>query len=80
MTTTTSTRTRKRKNSHPTDLAFSVDHEQDGWPYRILEDNPFVNIAGARGEIWAHGFRNPWKITFDRATGDLWLCCLSDSR
>ncbi len=54
-------------------LRIDVDHEQDGRPYRIPQDNPFVNIAAARGEIWAHGFRNPWKITFDRATGDLWL-------
>lgn len=54
-------------------LRIDVDHEQDGRPYRIPEDNPFVNISGARGEIWAHGFRNPWKISFDRATGDLWL-------
>ncbi|MBC7817941.1 MAG: PQQ-dependent sugar dehydrogenase [Planctomycetaceae bacterium] len=54
-------------------LRIDVDHEQNGRLYRIPDDNPFVNIAGARGEIWAHGFRNPWKITFDRATGDLWL-------
>lgn len=54
-------------------LRIDVDHEQDGRAYRIPDDNPFVSIAGARGEIWAHGFRNPWKITFDRATGDLWL-------
>lgn len=54
-------------------LRIDVDHEQDGRPYRIPGDNPFVDRKDARGEVWAYGFRNPWKITFDRATGDLWL-------
>lgn len=40
-------------------------------PYRIPSDNPFVGQAGARGEIWAYGFRNPWRFSFDRLTGDL---------
>jgi len=38
----------------------------------IPPDNPFVSTPGARGEIWAYGLRNPWKITFDRDTGTLW--------
>ncbi|HLU40088.1 MAG TPA: PQQ-dependent sugar dehydrogenase [Planctomycetota bacterium] len=41
-------------------------------PYRVPEDNPFVGREGARGEIWAYGLRNPWRIAFDRETGDLW--------
>ena len=36
-------------------------------------DNPFVGTDGARGEIWAFGLRNPWRYSFDRATGDLWI-------
>jgi glucose/arabinose dehydrogenase len=40
--------------------------------YRIPADNPYVGIAG-RDEIWSRGLRNPWKFSFDRATGDLWL-------
>ncbi|MFO0942602.1 MAG: PQQ-dependent sugar dehydrogenase [Pirellulales bacterium] len=35
-------------------------------------DNPFLNEAGAQPEIYAFGFRNPWRIAFDKATGKLW--------
>jgi len=41
--------------------------------YRIPEDNPFTGHSGlARGEIWSWGWRNPWRIAFDRETGVLW--------
>jgi glucose/arabinose dehydrogenase len=36
-------------------------------------DNPFANRSGARPEIWSFGLRNPWRFSFDRATGDLWI-------
>ncbi|MEO8208568.1 MAG: PQQ-dependent sugar dehydrogenase, partial [Chloroflexota bacterium] len=42
-------------------------------PYDIPGDNPFVSRDGARPEIWLTGLRNPWRIAFDRATGDLWI-------
>jgi glucose/arabinose dehydrogenase len=40
--------------------------------YKIPPDNPFVNTAGARPEIWAFGLRNPWRFSFDSETGLLW--------
>ena len=39
--------------------------------YTSPADNPFVGVSG-RDEIWAYGFRNPWRISFDRGTGQLW--------
>ncbi len=44
-----------------------------GRQYTIPPGNPFVGQAGARGEIWAFGLRNPWRFSFDRETGDLWI-------
>jgi glucose/arabinose dehydrogenase len=41
--------------------------------YAIPPDNPFVGRSGARPEIFHTGLRNPWRIRFDRATGDLWI-------
>ncbi|OGO54224.1 MAG: hypothetical protein A2Z32_05255 [Chloroflexi bacterium RBG_16_69_14] len=42
-------------------------------PYSVPPDNPFMTVAGARPEIWLTGLRNPWRIRFDRASGDLWI-------
>jgi glucose/arabinose dehydrogenase len=42
-------------------------------PYAIPPDNPFVGQAGYRPEIWALGLRNPWRFSFDRLTGDLYI-------
>lgn len=43
-----------------------------GSPYGIPSNNPYANVAGA-DEIWAIGLRNPWKFSFDRQNGDLWI-------
>jgi glucose/arabinose dehydrogenase len=45
----------------------------DGSPYAIPPDNPFVGDPSARPEIWAYGLRNPWRFSFDRANGDLFI-------
>lgn len=50
-----------------------IDVESTPGQVRIPPSNPFANTAGARGEIWAYGLRNPWRFSFDRATGDLWI-------
>lgn len=42
-------------------------------PYKVPEDNPFLNIPKVRPEIWSFGFRNPWRIAIDPPTGQLWL-------
>jgi len=44
-----------------------------GSPYAIPPDNPYVNRPGWRKEIWQLGLRNPWRWSFDRLTGDLWI-------
>jgi glucose/arabinose dehydrogenase len=51
-------------------LRIDVD---GGEPYAIPPDNPFRARAGARPEVWAYGLRNPWRYSFDRATGDLYI-------
>jgi glucose/arabinose dehydrogenase len=42
-------------------------------PYTVPANNPFVNTTGTLPEIWALGLRNPWRYSFDRATGDLYI-------
>jgi glucose/arabinose dehydrogenase len=44
-----------------------------GDPYDIPADNPFASGAGGAPESWVWGLRNPWRFSFDRATGDLWI-------
>lgn len=51
-------------------LRLDIDR---GQPYSIPLDNPFVGRQDARAEIWAYGLRNPWRFSFDRVTGDLWI-------
>lgn len=41
--------------------------------YSVPTDNPFVSTPGAKPEIWAYGLRNPWRFSFDRGSGDLYI-------
>ena len=50
-----------------------------GKSYRTPPDNPFVGDPGARPEIWAYGLRNPWRYSFDRENGDLWIADVGQS-
>ncbi|HWE93020.1 MAG TPA: PQQ-dependent sugar dehydrogenase [Tepidisphaeraceae bacterium] len=54
-------------------LRLDVDHADGNKKYSIPADNPFVNTPGARGEVWAYGLRNPWRMSFDRSAGGLWV-------
>lgn len=54
-------------------IRIDVSAPSEAPPYAIPSDNPFVGQAGARGEIWAYGLRNPWRTSFDAKTGELWV-------
>lgn len=56
-------------------LRFDVS---DRTRYQVPEDNPLVG-QGGRPEIWAYGLRNPWRFSFDTATGTLWLADVGQS-
>ncbi len=51
-------------------LRIDVD---SGFPFTVPPDNPFVGVVGAREEIWSFGLRNPWRFSFDRLTGDMFI-------
>jgi glucose/arabinose dehydrogenase len=54
-------------------LRIDVNHKDEGKKYAIPKDNPFVDKVGAKPEIYAYGVRNPWRMAFDRKTGQFWL-------
>lgn len=56
-------------------LRIDVDQTTNGLPYGIPKDNPFLDRTelGWRPEIWALGLREPWRFSFDRFSGDLWV-------
>ncbi|MEO6245813.1 MAG: PQQ-dependent sugar dehydrogenase [Opitutaceae bacterium] len=54
-------------------MRIDVDRREAGLAYAIPTDNPFRERVDARPEIWAVGFREPWRFSFDSLTGDLWV-------
>lgn len=54
-------------------MRIDVDRREADRRYGIPADNPFVQQENARPEVWAYGFRNPWKMSFDPVRGDLWV-------
>jgi glucose/arabinose dehydrogenase len=53
-------------------LRIDINGTTSTKPYRIPASNPFAN-GGGWPAIWQYGLRNPWRFSFDRATGDLWI-------
>jgi glucose/arabinose dehydrogenase len=51
-----------------------------GDPYTVPTDNPLVGTPNARPEIWSYGLRNPWRFSFDRANGDLYIADVGQNR
>ncbi len=54
-------------------LRIDVHHASDGKKYTVPTDNPFVGRANTRPEIWAFGFRNPWRFGIDATNGQIWV-------
>ena len=50
-----------------------------GAGYATPADNPFVGTGGAQPEVWSYGLRNPWRFSFDRATGDLYIADVGET-
>lgn len=54
-------------------LRIDVHHPADGRAYAVPKDNPFVDMSGVRPETWAYGLRNPWRLSIDHRTGNVWV-------
>ncbi|MPZ98973.1 MAG: hypothetical protein GEU80_06460 [Dehalococcoidia bacterium] len=54
-------------------IRIDVREASEAERYRVPPDNPLLTTDGAAPEIWAYGFRNPWRMAFDAESGDLWL-------
>lgn len=56
-----------------------IDTESGAFPYAIPPTNPFVDQPGHRPEVWDLGLRNPWRIAFDKKTGDLYIADVGEN-
>ncbi len=60
-------------------LRIDVSNASVTQPYETPATNPFAGQSGKKEEIWAYGVRNPWRSSFDRTTGDLWIADVGQS-
>lgn len=63
----------------PLGSMIRIDVSEHSDTYAIPADNPFVGAADALPEVWAYGLRNPWRWSFDRSTGDMWIADVGQS-
>ena len=61
-------------------LRIDVNGTSSGKAYRIPSSNPWAGATAGLDEIWARGLRNPWRWSFDRITGDLWIADVGQGR
>ncbi len=61
-------------------LAAMLRLDVDTEPFALPPDNPFLVSSAVRGEIWAIGLRNPWRYSFDRLTGDLYIADVGQNK
>ena len=57
-----------------------LDVDSDEGSYTIPADNPFINDPNGRPEVWAFGFRNPWRFSFDKLTGDIFIADVGQNK
>ena len=60
-------------DNHASIARIDVNGTSDYGNYGIPDDNPFLHLPHAAPEVYAYGLRNPWRMSFDRLTGDLWV-------
>lgn len=61
-------------------LRIDVNNVSQNQGYEMPPDNPFLDTDGVRDEIWAYGFRNPWRFSFDRETNLLWVADVGQNK
>lgn len=61
-------------------LRIDVNSQKKGQAYIVPQDNPFVSLKKAKKEIFAYGLRNPWRMSFDQKTGELFLADVGQNK